>query len=419
MTRRQTAYVRGLMVALLLLYWAASLSNLAVAPPVYEDEPWQASTGWKLATQGVFGSDMFAGNYGMEQHTYAFMPVHPLLMAVSFRIAGLGLFQARLETVAMGLLGLALTYALGARLFNTQVGLLASALLVLTRFTALSPYQMTGILWLDFTRIARYDAVVPVFGLASLHAYLTASLRSRPGWYLLAGLLAGLATLSHLYGVFWLVVLVSLVLWNRGGWRALAAVLLGFALPWTPYLIYVLGGLQDWAGQTRGYAPRFDLFNGRWYLDNLLREVNRYQLGLRLTSWPGMLRPGVWLTLIGLPMALAALGWKAAVRRDRTARVLFTPALLLPVLFALLIQLKLANYAINMASLAALALAWGAVTLWRWSRTLAQGVWLRAGIAALLLAVAFEGARQIAHVEAIAGSMTPYHRFIAQVRQHI
>jgi 4-amino-4-deoxy-L-arabinose transferase-like glycosyltransferase len=419
MTQRQTAYVHLLLLALLLLYWAASLSNLAVAPPVYEDEPWQASTGWKLATQGVFGSDMFAGYHGMEQRIYAFMPVHPILLAASLRIAGLGLFQARLETVVMGLLGLALTYALGARLFNAPVGLLASALLLLTRFTALSHYQVTGILWLDFTRIARYDAVVPVFGLASLHAYLTANSRSRPGWYLWAGLLAGLAALSHLYGVFWLVVLVSLVLWNQGGWRAGAAVLLGFALPWTPYLIYVLGDLPDWAGQTRNYAPRFDLLNTRWYLDNLLHEVNRYRLGLSLTSWPGMLRPGVWLMLIGLPMALAALGWKAIVRRDRPARVLFAPALLLPVLFALLIQLKLANYAINLAPLAALVLAWGVVASWRWSRSLAQGAWLRAGIAVLLLLVAFEGTRQIAHVQASAGSTTPYHRFIAQVRQHI
>jgi len=419
MTRRQTAYVRGLLLALLLFYWAASLSNLAVAPPVYEDESWQASTGWKLATQGVFGSDMFAGYHGMEQRTYAFMPVHPILLAASLRIAGLGLFQARLETVVMGLLGLALTYALGARLFNAPVGLLASALLLLTRFTALSHYQMTGILWFDFTRIARYDAVVPVFGLASLHTYLTASLRSRLGWYLLAGLLAGLATLSHLYGAFWLIVLISLVLWNRGGWRAAAAVLLGFALPWTPYLIYVLADLPDWTGQTRNYAPRFDLLNPQWYLDNLLHEVDRYQLGLTLTRWSGLLRPGVWLVLIGLPLALAGLGWRAIVRRDRAARVLFTPALLLPILFALLIQLKLANYAINVAPLAALVLAWGVVACWRWSRNRSQRVLLRAGIAVLLLAVAFEGTRQMARVEAIAGSMTPYHRFIAQVRQHI
>ena len=77
---------------LLILYLVISLHNLTIVPPVYEDEPWQASTGWKLATQGVFGSDMFTGFYGMEKRHYWFMPVHPLLLAATFRVAGLELF---------------------------------------------------------------------------------------------------------------------------------------------------------------------------------------------------------------------------------------------------------------------------------------------------------------------------------------
>src|SRR5262245_54381740 len=92
------------LVALLLLYLTISLRHLAIVPRVYEDEPWQASTGWKLATQGVFGSDMFAGFYKMDQRYYGYMPIHPLLLAVIFRVAGVGLFQARVEPVLLGLL---------------------------------------------------------------------------------------------------------------------------------------------------------------------------------------------------------------------------------------------------------------------------------------------------------------------------
>ena len=41
------------LVALLLLFWSVSLRGLDMTPPVYEDEPWQSSTGWKLATEGL------------------------------------------------------------------------------------------------------------------------------------------------------------------------------------------------------------------------------------------------------------------------------------------------------------------------------------------------------------------------------
>ena len=52
---------RAALAALMTLYLAVSLTNLAIVPPIHEDEAWQASVGWKLATEGVFGSDMFAG----------------------------------------------------------------------------------------------------------------------------------------------------------------------------------------------------------------------------------------------------------------------------------------------------------------------------------------------------------------------
>src|SRR4030088_1418420 len=153
----------------------SGLRHLDTVPRVYEDEPWQASTAFKLLTQGVFGSDLFSGFYGMEHHYYGLMPLHPLLLSVVFRIlGGVGLLQARLETVFLTLLTLGLTFALGARLFNAWIGAVAVALLVLVRWTGLTYIQLTGIPLVDFARIARYDPLVPVFGLAALHVYLAA-----------------------------------------------------------------------------------------------------------------------------------------------------------------------------------------------------------------------------------------------------
>ena len=119
--------------AILAVFLATGVRHLDTVPQVYEDEPWQASTGYKLATQR--GSDLFAGFFHMDQRYYGFMPLHPLLLAATFKLSGLGLAQARLETVVLTALTLILTFALGLRLFNAWVGALAVGLLVLVRWT--------------------------------------------------------------------------------------------------------------------------------------------------------------------------------------------------------------------------------------------------------------------------------------------
>src|SRR5438105_9035689 len=100
-------------VATGVIFLFSSLRHLDAVPQVYEDEPWQASTAYKLLTSGVFGSDLFAGFHNMDQRYYGFMPLHPLLMAATFEVLGVGLGQARTETVLLSALTLVLTFALG------------------------------------------------------------------------------------------------------------------------------------------------------------------------------------------------------------------------------------------------------------------------------------------------------------------
>ena len=72
--------------------------------------------------------------------------------------------------------------------------------------------------------------------------------------------------------------------------------------------------------QTALYGQRFQLFDGRWYLDNLLREPYRYAPGLG-TPGPGSLaRVGLWSAAVGVPLSLGALLLKG-MRGVRAARV--------------------------------------------------------------------------------------------------
>lgn len=132
--KKLSPLTRLLLIFLLLVFWGVSLRHLTVLPLVYEDEAWQAATGWKLATQGIFGSDLFAGYHEMEQHYFGFLPLYPFALALLFRFADVGLFQARFVGIACGLLTFALTYSLAQRLYrDTRVGLMTIFVLLCAR----------------------------------------------------------------------------------------------------------------------------------------------------------------------------------------------------------------------------------------------------------------------------------------------
>ncbi|MCL4263294.1 MAG: glycosyltransferase family 39 protein [Anaerolineae bacterium] len=407
--------IRWLLIFLLLFYWAISLHNLAYVPQVDGDEPWLASAAWKLATTGILGSDMFAGFHRMDQRAYGYMPIQPMAMALMLRLVGLGLFPARLVSVIMGLFTLALTYALGKRLFGARVGLTAVTLLLLWRTTTLTPMLVSGVLFVDVARIARYDIFVPVFGLAALHGYISAHRQGEWWRYMLAGGLAAMSTLANVYGAFWLGVLLILLLWNREGWRAILFLLAGAAIVWSPYALYIWQDIPSWRGQLLVYPSRYELLSWRWYLTNMVREPYRYVPGLGGHLWKLFARPGLLLLLLAVPLSLAVLAARAIWRRDWAARVLMVPALLLPLLFALLIFSKYINYLVTIVPVWAVAVAWVGVMAWqqrpyRWTRPL---------LVAITLLILWEGMGRHRALWQSGQTLQPYRPFISQVRQYI
>jgi len=403
------------LAGLLLAFLVIMLPGLDAAPAAHDDEAWQASTGWKLATEGVFGSDMFAGFHGMDRHYYGYMPVHSFALAGMFRIAGPGLFQARLVSVLAGALTLVLIHLVARRLFGARVGLLAVTLSLFVRLTATNAYRLSGIPLLDVARIARYDIMVPVFGLAALLCYLAARDTGSSRLFALTGLLIGLSGLSHLYGNFWLIAIGLLAVRDRARWSDIAWAALGFAAPWAAYCGWVLANLPDWVGQTRNYGERFGLLDARWYLDNLRLEYLRWAPGLR----EGWFRPGVVLMLAALPPALVALARRSLRSRDRQARALLVPALVMPALFAFLIQLKQTNYIITIVPLFCMALAWAMVSAWDRSARARHRLALRCALALALMAVCAEGLARASVFARQAAHATPWPEFIDRVRAQI
>src|SRR4029079_13459700 len=104
------------LLALIALYLLTTLPSLGNDPLVGGDEGWIISASAKLADDGTFGSDLFQGFYGSEDHYYSTRPLHHLVLAAWFKVAGVSMASARLVSVIYGLAALLLTYALGRRI---------------------------------------------------------------------------------------------------------------------------------------------------------------------------------------------------------------------------------------------------------------------------------------------------------------
>ncbi len=461
-------------LTLFIYFWATGLTNLDRFPKIHEDEAWQAAPGYTFWAEGRFGTDLFAGFYGMEQHYYGFMPLFPILVGGALRLFGLGLFQARLVPLALILLTLALTHRLGSKLFSPWHGTLAVAVLATWRIAGPFAHLVSGIPMADVARITRYDSAVPVFGLTALLLLVviliptgdrrpeTADRRQlnvpvhnsepkapcgqftihysqlKPQNFFSIGLFIGLATLSHIYGVFWLPALLMATFWILGRQAIKPAILIiiGFGLTLTPWLIFAVSGWTDFLAQTRNYADRFGVLDSRFYFINLLNEVERYDPILNgakqsLGAW-------LWLILCGLSFIwllkysfvgrrsngnwLLVISHSAAKSRFLpitnhqlpliSARILVSVLATLGSLFALLLSFKTFSYLATLWPLFALVMAagfkhvWQAETIYRW--------WRPTLLLFFLLAVS-EGIYFKAKLHEAVQQMTPYQSFTQAV----
>src|SRR5918997_785087 len=83
---RLSAFVEARLVlleiaGLVAIFLYSVLPNLANHPAITDDEVWVLSASYKLAEEGVFGSDMFRGFYNADKHYFFNMPLHHFVVA--------------------------------------------------------------------------------------------------------------------------------------------------------------------------------------------------------------------------------------------------------------------------------------------------------------------------------------------------
>lgn len=405
----------AIVVTSAIVFLVVTLDHLSVFPAVGEDEPWIAAAPYKLAVQGVYGSDLFAGYYGSERHNYQHMPLYPLLEAGIFKIAGVGVVQMRLLSVLCGLALIGVVFLVGSEIRDARVGAAAVVLMLVWRIAVYG--DATGILLLDRARINRYDIAVPVFGLLAFWTFLRAQRTGESRIYLLSGLLAALASLSHLFGAFWLPILLALSLRRSPGYlrrTGAGMILLGFLLPWLPCVAYIASGWNDFLGQTRFVAPRFDLLSPSFYISNALHGEGPISIDW-LKKAVGELwwnQPGAWIAIASLPAAAVVMAREGVHhgRRAAPATMLLVVAVAQFVMFLALLKVKTISYMIGIWPLAVLMSAWFAVWLWDRGKTPT-----RTALFVLFVVIAIEGATRVGHAAVAARRVIPYDWYTGEV----
>jgi hypothetical protein len=311
--------------ALTLWFARAATIDLSNFRPVSNDEGELIEVSYTLANQGVFGSPMYAGFFGADSHHLWTLPVQHAVDAVTFKVFGSGVAQARWVSVVAALVTLWCVGWLGLRWYGLTAAVLSEVLVTMWRSNLTQ--GVTGLPLLDVARVARYDVLAVAFGWLALLALARQSGRSHA---LAAGASASLAALSQFFGAAALPV-VLLAGRNRT-WLALGAVVVG--LPW---LLYAAAYRQDLAGQFSVYGARGQFLNPSFYVENLLAEPSRY-LGV-------LDQPSTWL-LLGLVPALVWLVWRCTQPARRGDRLLLLSLLCAFVLLSLLDATKTPLYAI-------------------------------------------------------------------------
>lgn len=360
------------MLALTLSFVGFAAANLESFRPVSADENTIMAVSAKLAQQGTLGTDLYQGFYNADRHFFVNLPAQHFWQALVFRLAGMGIVQARLVSLFFAIVMLWTVGWLAWRWYDAPTSFVATFLFLFWRSDLVAIYP--GLPVLGVARSARYDATVVAWVWLTLAAFTALAARPSRGRALAAGLCAGVAALTHFVGFF--VVPVVAVAWlserRRGGLRgaSIGWMLAGFLALLLPYLVWIGLYLGDYSGQMAKYGDRAAFGAPAFWLQNIASELQRYRpltLGLQRWGNPNQATIGPTLLLAVLAPSLGYLAVRLWRFRCLGDRLLATSLLTFIVLLALMEQTKASLYAFILWPGLCLATAMTLVALLRWA----------------------------------------------------
>ena len=288
------------------VYLHNTLPHLTMMPRVNVDEPWLMERAYQVLRTGIPTQPML----GLDR-AYFLQVGFGYLYAPWFGLFGVGLFQARLLGVLLGLGIVMMVASIGRRTIDPAAGLCAAL------FLALDSNFLGGV------RNARTDIPSVFFVTAALAAYLVARQRSRTAWFVVSGASVGLAMLCH-GNAFW--VAAILLVWYLVDYGRRAPMLpfgygflSGLLLTFGPYLVVVWTHWADVQTQIRNFAgDRVPTVRLDVMLHHMGLELERYRFwyfGLVTNLVPN---PLLWAFKAATVAGVVALAVRS-MSRDRSA----------------------------------------------------------------------------------------------------
>lgn len=314
-------------LAFSVVFAVLTIPSLGRYPALSGDDSWIMSASFKLATTGVFGSDLYTGFHDADQHYFIALPVYHLLQALSFLLFGAGIVQARLVTIASALCVLWVTTWLAWRWYGLVASVICGALLLLLRVSIVGLWP--GIPLVAVGRTGRYDmtAVAATWlTVACLDALVRAGPPTRRWPAYAVGVCAGLATLTQFFGAFAIVIAaVTLAWWTVPRSVKQTAALrigIGWAIVVIPYLLYVAAHWSAFRGQATLKTGRTAFLDAHFYLDNLRDEFSRY----RYLTDPDLILSvfSSWFFVVAIVPIIVWLSWRARQTGNVGDRLLLT-----------------------------------------------------------------------------------------------
>jgi hypothetical protein len=277
------------------------LSNF---PPVSADEVWIMSGSYKLANQGVLGSDMYAGLHGADKHYLFNLPVHHFVQAAFFRLFGPGIAQARAPSLLAAVSVLCTVGWLTYRWVGLGCSVVTGILLLFWRSNLLAVDPRPPLLAL--AQSGRYDVIVLSLWwlvVLMLNCHLN---QPRRATAITVGLLGGITALTQFFGAGVLMCCAAGLLWTERQDRSRFVygreVAMSALIPLLGYGAYITAEWADFIGQTALQSTRMRFYDPRFFLTNALNERHRFDWLLDASRDV----IGGWTVGLAIPLAVVA-----------------------------------------------------------------------------------------------------------------
>lgn len=334
----RASWWRGGLAIVAAVYLHDALPHLTTLPRVNVDEPWLIERAYQVMTTGVPSQPML----GLH-HAYLLQVGYGYLAAPWLALFGVGIFQARLLSVVLGLGIVLMVAAIGRRTLDATAGLVAAL------FLASDSNFLGGV------RYARTDIPSVFFVTAALAAYVAGRADGRARWFAVSGASLGAAMLCH-GNAFWAgaVLLCWYVIdfgWRGFGRRSAMAFVAGLSATFGPYLIVVAMRWHDVQVQIGNFAgDRVPGWRPSFVWQQITLETERYRnwyFGLVTNSVPNPLLVVFQIAIVAGLIVLCVRVWRAprdAEPDRRGAAKILVLAIGGAVIFAAFINNKAAVY---------------------------------------------------------------------------